>query len=418
VPADSPEGGVYSSSLQIADDDNARHAPEYVHARRMMDGNQEVDLNEEENVEQRVEEGDYDAVHFVDYTGDGWVAARCPQLRLRSLSAYSVVTAPDFFPNVDERELVEWTAGLPVRIRERIWNTAPHPLSEERLAVNINLSDARFDPDDVTLTAIVAKHRVGPVRELEGGRVEDNRHCWLPDGASGVFAPGWDTSFDRTRGTEHLAAYGLGSPFPEDAKLCAALSTFWPAVAPDAARTFEPGWGPTVSPLTDEEIGINGQSWDGVPGPVRRVVGGERVVEYHDFAHADYVLNALDGKFSLALTGRIDGEEYRARVFAMARIYRAVRPAAPRAGDWVVLSFRKVSAGNAELLAATQAAGSAPLLAGRIFRAELFRPGEEARHPNDVRKVRVPILDEATVFIDEERFLLRRGAGQWIGMDG
>jgi hypothetical protein len=32
-----------------------------------------------------------------------------------------------------------------------------------------------------------------------------------------------------------IAAYGLGSPFPEDAKLCAALNSFWPAVAPDAS---------------------------------------------------------------------------------------------------------------------------------------------------------------------------------------
>ena len=54
-----------------------------------------------------------------------------------------------------------------------------------------------------------------------------------------MFAPGWDISVDgRAGGPEHLAAYGLGSPFPEDSKLCAALSAFWPAVAPDAARTF------------------------------------------------------------------------------------------------------------------------------------------------------------------------------------
>ena len=33
-----------------------------------------------------------------------------------------------------------------------------------------------------------------------------------------------------TFGPDHLAAYGLGSPFPEDSKLCAALSSFWPAV--------------------------------------------------------------------------------------------------------------------------------------------------------------------------------------------
>ena len=90
-------------------------------------------------------------------------------------------------------------------------------------------------------------------------------------------------SFDRTADSvEHLAAYGLGSPFPEDSKLCAALSTFWPAVAPDATRTFEPSqnW-PTVSPLTDEEIGQAGTlPWDGVPGPKLTLVADKKVVEY------------------------------------------------------------------------------------------------------------------------------------------
>ena len=74
---------------------------------------------------------------------------------------------------------------------------------------------------------------------------------------------------NNSRGVEHLAAYGLGSPFPEDSKLCAALSTFWPAVAPDATRSFQPNpsnasW-PSVSPLTDTEIGIEGDlPWDGI----------------------------------------------------------------------------------------------------------------------------------------------------------
>ena len=54
------------------------------------------------------------------------------------------------------------------------------------------------------------------------------------------------------------------------AKLCAALSTFWPAAAPDATRTMEPALTPiTVAPLTDEEIGQRPGSipWDGVHGP-------------------------------------------------------------------------------------------------------------------------------------------------------
>src|SRR4030095_12012397 len=87
------------------------------------------------------------------------------------------------------------------------------------------------------------------------------RHSHLPDDAAGVFAPGWDVGVDEVRvpgsKVQHWAAYRLGSPFPEDSKLCAALSTFWPAVAPDATREMEPvpeaNASGTVCPLTDEE---------------------------------------------------------------------------------------------------------------------------------------------------------------------
>lgn len=52
-------------------------------------------------------------------------------------------------------------------------------------------------------------------------------------------APGWDVSRDWLPDhRQHLATYGLGSPYPEDTKLCAALSSFWPAVSPDATREF------------------------------------------------------------------------------------------------------------------------------------------------------------------------------------
>lgn len=62
----------------------------------------------------------------------------------------------------------------------------------------------------------------------------------------------------------YLAGHGLGSPFIEDAKLCAALGSYWPAAAPDATREYEPNkplsgvlypW-PSIVPLTDTEIGM------------------------------------------------------------------------------------------------------------------------------------------------------------------
>src|SRR4029079_5194119 len=122
----------------------------------------------------------------------------------------------------------------------------------------------------------------------------------LPDGSPGLFDPGWDTSqgiyyTDRNRPLQKfLAGYGLGSPFVEDAKLCAALGAYWPGVSPDATRTFQPDkrlsglsypW-PTMVPLPDAEIGIvpaeGGQymPWDGVRGPALRHDAKRTLVAY------------------------------------------------------------------------------------------------------------------------------------------
>src|SRR5216684_6294591 len=130
------------------------------------------------------------------------------------------------------------------------------------------------------------------------------RSSTLPDDAAGEFAPGWDVSVDVQgdieTGTPHLAAYGLGSPFPEDAKLCAALSTFWPAVAPDVYRTMSmhtgnPRLRGTVAPLTDEEIGqIGSLPWDGVPGPRVIQMNGQTFVEMASFLNVDYVASAVE----------------------------------------------------------------------------------------------------------------------------
>jgi hypothetical protein len=61
-----------------------------------------------------IKQGGFFARHFVDFIGDGWIKASCPQLNIsiadtpqnRQLRAYSLVTAPDFYFNVDQGELI------------------------------------------------------------------------------------------------------------------------------------------------------------------------------------------------------------------------------------------------------------------------------------------------------------------------
>lgn len=419
-----PNNQTLSSSLYIPDDHEFRHAPEYVHVRTKFENDKAEDLNEKQDVLDIIRRGGYRALHYVDYTGDGWVKVSCPSLAVeipRNIPAYSLVTAPDFFPNCDQRELMDWwEQSVPSSLKDIIWKIAPNTLSDERMAPNLQLKAADFRAEDKTATAIVSLLTNGDAKLTALNVPETTRHAYLPDAASGVFAPGWDVTHDRdSSGTEHLAAYGLGSPFPEDAKLCAALSTFWPAVAPDAARTFQPnatgGPWPTVSPLTDEELGVTGGlPWDGIIGP--RLLD-DKTVEYVEFDHADYTINAVKNKFSLALTGRVDIAEYKRRLLSMARVYKLLGSTSENErASWAVLSFKQLAIADSEVQDAqekTQTTLNIP-----AYRFLLYRHGDWRKDPANPHKIRVAIMqDVVTLLVDSERILYRYGSGQWQRKD-
>jgi hypothetical protein len=380
-------------------------APEYVNARRKVEDGKIKDLNGEPDVADRVKRGGYDALHYVDFTGDGWIEARCPELAVefaRRIPAYSVVTAVDFYPYCEQRELIEWwVRRLPQKFRKRVWQRPPLTLSDGRIAPNLQLRSrgAHFRAEDDTVTAIVSLPAHPGVAQRPLGGAATARHAHLPDAAASWFAPGWDTSLDKTDGTMHLASYGLGSPFPEDAKLCAALSSVWPAVAPDAGRSFSKYF-PTATPLTDEEVGIVGElPWDGVTGPTSHG-DGRRVFEYASYDHVDYVNSALDGRFTLALTGQVDTVEYKARILAIARACVALEklgskktPCDPETSDpdnpWRVLSFKTVDSGDQELKHAEEEAQADHLVDDRPYRIVFGCVGNKRKHPGDHRKVLV-----------------------------
>jgi hypothetical protein len=417
----------FSSLMLSPGPAGSRPAPEYVHVRHSPDENT-PNLNDTRDPAAKVQAGGYRAIHYLDFTADGWVEADVPALGPlfpRSIPAYSVVAAPDFYPNCDQRELMDWwEQKAPAGLRTFLWGqVSPETLSDNRLPPNLQLADpfagapvADFRPEDDTVSAVVSLPARGAVqaRPLREPATRD-RHSGLADAASGVFAPGWDTSVDRLGTVLHLAAYGLGSPFPEDAKLCAVLSTFWPAAAPDAGRSFSSRFA-TVSPMTDEELGMTPGSvpWDGVVGPQESQVNGTAAVEYASIDHVDYVESALNNLFTHRLTARVDTSKYVARVVAMARTYRGVgvtTPAGKRA--WDVLSFREVAAGDAELTAAQNQAGA--VLGGEVFRVELFQPAAGSiSQPTDFRRSRVAVGTRRTVFIGGGRtVLVRNGNGPW-----
>ncbi|RUT02748.1 hypothetical protein DSM106972_056680 [Dulcicalothrix desertica PCC 7102] len=421
-----PTDDVLSSSIMIpamGEGGQYRSAPEYVHARhRVLANGQIQNLNDLPNVVETVKKGGYDALHYIDFTGDGWVEALCPQLAVdipRNIPAYSLVTAPDFFPNCDQGELLDWTQqSVPSAIRQGLWRIPPESLSDDRIAANIQIQGANFRAEDKTVTAIISLPLHRPeVRQTSLNVRPTMRHTHLPDGAAGFFAPGWDVSIDRSGNVEHLAAYGLGSPFPEDSKLCAALSTFWPAVAPDTARTYVPklDW-PTVSPLTDEEIGQSGNlPWDGIQGPKVVSNNGKVVIEYADYDHTDYVENTLNNKFSLSLTGKVDVSEYQARVLAMANVYRMFNATTrQQKANIGVLSFRAITIADAELQQAqTQ---TRTTLQGKIYRFEVYlRNGKQPKLlPGNPRKSTLEVDEVTTLYISPINVLVKQRNGTWV----
>lgn len=375
-------GNGLAPSFNIPASGRAQPAPEWMHVRTQLRSNGSDDnLNTRRNVAQIVQDArvgntdNYVAAHYSDFTGDGWINASVSGLSgelSRMVPAYSVIAAPDFYPFVDQSVLVDWWRNqVPTIFRNNIWAVPPLTLADQRTAANINLRGFGADirPENKTPTAIVGLKGSAQTSNALGSAVETPRISSLPDAGAGIFAPGWDVStdvtFDSNLGEDilHLAAYGLGSPFLEDAKLCAALSAFWPGVAPDTARS---AGRPVVSPMTDREVGLeNAPAWDGVPGPRKVTIGSEDFVETDNFDHVDYVTSTLAGRFTMAETMKVSQGDYQTRVLFTARMYRFIgdlfdigRDLSPVHNAFRLLSFIHGRANDALIADAESALGS------------------------------------------------------------
>jgi len=344
-----------------------RTVPGYAHIRHEVRGGTVVNLNDAfpnpMELVQYITAGNYRAVAYRDYTADGWVEAVVSELAAElqeRRAAYSIVTPPDFFPQIDQRRLMELKSEV-----DRAWPTPPLALSDIRVPVNVGLAGSAFDPADTTATTIVSMVEREEKKDSPApAAFESPRHTPLPDDAAGIFHPGWDVGLTYNGVYEHLTNDTLGSPFPEDVKLCAAISSYWPGVVPDAARVFPPIMPndqgrlivkpilPTVIPMTDREIGMTAgsQAWDGSPPPKLIEDPQKSVVEYSSPIHADYISQSLVNGFSLVETAKLDFRGYRARVLAMQGVYKAlgVKPGPPPDDDrtadpralWLVYNFR------------------------------------------------------------------------------
>ncbi len=454
--ADSAESYVRGESLYLegAVQDYDRNAPEYVSLRHRLreDGTLE-DLNNDPDMPRLIREGGYKAQHFIDFAGDGWVEARVKGLpeALPHMAAYAPISPPDFFPLVSQHDLTSWWRNqVPAALRDGLWAIPPLALSSRRMAPNIDLPIG-FSIYDVGASAVVGQAQP-PVPGARAGSFDastTSRYSGLPDHSPGLFDPGWDASQglmynNPEEGLQaYLANHGLGTPFVEDVKLCAALGSYWPAIAPDSSRSFTPlkrasgydyPW-PTIVPLTDAETGIEPladgtfQPWDGVRGPKIVDMGGTRAVEYADIDRVDYI--TLQGTMTIAQLAKIDLAETKSRVMAMASVYwalgihdpeyrkrypkgrRAITEMIKAKAGWAVLSFRAARDDDPGLAEAQKGARATLVPAGPRYRFHLYRPLAQTRHPTDLKRVHVTMREEAVAYVDASQVLIRRGTQTW-----
>jgi len=360
----------FSSSLELPTSGVARIAPEFVNIRhqfvRGAGGDVTIDdmqLLPEDKFNAALKAGKYEAVHFIDDTCDGVVAAVVGGLpgRRQNFPAYSLVTAPDIFPLADQLEVSNWVRRDLKNRQEQFAQGAPWPLCEGRRPANLELprpgapSKKAFDRDDETVVAIVGSRPLATSTHAPDRKKRFS--SFLTDAASNEFEPGWDVSLVRDDIGLYYAAYGLGSPFPEDAKLCAALNSFWPAVAPDASRTFHMGLkstfaSPTAIPLMDNELGYHPShplvkagkvqsksGWDGEYGPFFENLRGQEYVNSASLDRSDYVSNALRNAFDMRLISWIDAPELIRRMEALRACIAALPPPNDRVNDtdlWLI----------------------------------------------------------------------------------
>ena len=370
---DVPPGGVQEgSSFRIPSRPSGGCcAPEYIYVRREVqkDGGTRS-LNGLPDLTRTVNLGRYQAQHFVDYSGDGWVQGECAGLSLdipQCLAAYSMLSPPDPYAAIMETDFFDWwKQSAPPDVRSTLFpnfmgSLPAEPLSDARITANITFRDTTnvatsqpiFVSDDDSYTAIVSALNAGHDAPTQLDIVEHHRNSPLPDCASGLFAPGWDVSMDLNddekspNGVLHLANYGGGSPFVEDMRLCAALNAFWPAIAPDDARLYAPGNYPTVTPIPQSRLG-----WDGLPAPE---LVAPRVVRFVSLAYSDYVEVALGPGFDFSKLGHTTTAEYETWTLLMARVYETLSATdTVTKTKWAVRYFDRAVVNEPELQKAQQ----------------------------------------------------------------
>lgn len=378
-PPESASSNRFATSLGFPTDDPAnpssRTAPSFANIRYevLSSNNQQTVRNlatlPDAEYNKKLVEGNYEAAHFIDDNSEGAIGVEVKGLSLPVLNAYSIVSSIDLFPKVDQIEIQKWleritrkplgfalpdvhfSAGGPKPLSDDRFTTGSRTLLPTQRIPNPTLPNptqpassdqkafTRSEAANLTATAIVGNAPFGIAFDLFKEGNASFPISWLPDAASGVFEPGWDTAVHSDSTGPFYASYGLGSPFQEDGKICAALNSFWPAATPDTARTFGSTFSPTAFPMVDSELGYHPQhprvtagevksrqGWDGLFGPFFESVNGKNFCNVADFNRADYVTSSIQNLFGFSGLDLNNATEMIARMDALRFCVRVLPP--------------------------------------------------------------------------------------------
>lgn len=375
---------VFYPGRSITNYNAHRNAPMFVNIREVVsenDGNSLRYLNAEDiNLQKEINKS-YWAGLFEDNICDGCVTADIVKnatgvnpafeiitdklLRLSRLPAFSVVTAPDFFPMIESFELkqykdlflvggVEDMGGARKRANPAI--LLPDSSSTAFPSQGRTVTEEKVDE---TVLAIISHLHYGGVMRNDDVRIAQadalTRSNYLPDSATKIFYPGWDITYsggfdkDKKQQDTFFTTYGLGSPFIEDSKLCAAVNGMWAGASPDSARTYRGSLTvipqvlrksvhpPTAVPLLDNELGLHSSSpavlhyyqsastgWDGEQGPFIIKKGKKIFVHFTEIGRADYVQNVLNGLFDMSSLRKITTAEIKFRMLCLKKCYERI----------------------------------------------------------------------------------------------
>ena len=291
-----------------------------------------------------IENGGYYAPLFEDSICDGKVSVNnsfqdvllLKGIKPKILPAFSIVTAPDFFPQVDSFDLLDFDIAPGRSNVSNFYEGGIASLATARLIPNPKSIDPGEEGSETYTAVLSEQHKTSSLpheqlNDYKNPAVEKDYIIsgFLPDASSSVFAPGWDITYSSSEGKIYLSTEGLGSPFIEDMKLCSAMNGMWPAASPDASRTylgsFEKKYrNPTAIPLLDDElgyhkdsphgIGLNTLGWDGEQGPFLELRQDVWKVNFTDLGRADCVQNALENKLDMSRLRKLKSNELISRM--------------------------------------------------------------------------------------------------------